>query len=167
MIVRTDYRRGGAQDLTNYIKKDGEERVEVRTPSGRAATPEEWQEFHEYSEKCEFERHIIINPDPDADWSGEDLDRKTREMMSDLREERSTMRYLYSVHDTEKAADHKHVHVAAAGKERDMEMWPDDLRDLEEEAREAFEEEEKLAQAERLEEPMPEGEATADREVTR
>lgn len=166
MIAHSDYRRGNARELTNYMKRDGEERVALRDPSGKRVTSEEWEEFVEYSEEMEMERQIIFSPDPEADWSEEELDRRTRRTMSEVVEDMPSARYVYSVHDS---SEPKHVHVAVTGKERDLYMDADDLEELQETAGEQFRETEKLAEAESRVGTArePERESVADREPER
>lgn len=149
MIVKTDFQRSDAGDLVDYIKYDrkaSKQRVPVRDHSGRSLDDAEIEQFVERSEANEMERHFIISPDPSARISKPELDRGTRRLLSDWRADRPSVSYVYAIHD---GGDKPHVHAALTGQERDLWMGRDDVVELNDQAREAFREEERLPTRER------------------
>ncbi|SFS09970.1 hypothetical protein SAMN05216559_3631 [Halomicrobium zhouii] len=149
MIVKTDFQRGDAGALVDYIKYDRkaeEQRVPVRDPSGRDLSDADLEQFVERSEAKGMERHFIISPDPDATMSSTDLDRGTRRLLSDWRSGRPSASYVYAIHD---AGEKPHVHAAVIGQERDLWMGRDDVVELREQARDAFREADRLPTRER------------------
>ncbi len=158
MIVKTDFQRGGAGDLVDYIKYDrkaGKERVPVRDPSGRDLDQSELEQFAEQSKADGMERHFIISPDPDAQLGTKELDRGTRRLLSDWRSGRPSVNYVYAIHD---GGEKPHVHAAVTGQERDLRMDRNDMVEFRERARDAFGEVERL--------PTKGRERAQEREVT-
>lgn len=144
VIVKTDFERGGAGDLVDYIKYDRKQdkrRVPVRDHTGRDLDSEELDRFVERSAETGMERHFIISPDPEAEMPATELDRGTRRLMSDWRSSRPSVSYVYAIHD---GGEKPHVHVAATGQERDLWMDRDDVTDIRHKARDAFREGERL-----------------------
>jgi hypothetical protein len=142
VIVKTDFQRGDAGDLLEYIQRDDKEGecVPVRDHSGRQLDEERIAAFAEQSAKHGFERHLILAPDSEAQLTTDQLDRGTRRLMSDWRADRPSVSYVYAVHP----GDGKpHVHAAATGRERDLYMDREDLAALRQDATEAFREEER------------------------
>lgn len=87
------------------------------------------KEIEQFNEKAEGKRnrHIIISPRDHDEFSKEELDRGTREYMSEMIEDRPTADYVYSVHDDKENG--KDVHIAmTANDETDLEMYPDDIK---------------------------------------
>ncbi len=149
MIVKTDFQRGGAGDLVDYIKYDGKagkERVPVRDPSGRDLDDADLERFVERSKENGIERHFIVSPDPDAQLRSKDLDRGTRRLLSDWQSDRPSVSYVYAIHD---GGEKPHVHTAVTGQERDLRMDRTDIEEFREQARDAFREAERLPAKER------------------
>lgn len=146
MILKTDFRRSGAGNLVQYMRRDNEKAVELRDKAGRALSQEEVEQFVDKSAAYGFQRHIILSPDPAADYSGRELDRHTRATMREWRADRPSANYLYAVH---REVENPHAHVAATGKERDLRMDKADITQLRERAREVFRERERVPQRER------------------
>lgn len=164
MIVKTDFQRGGAGDLVDYIKydrKDDKQRVPVRDHSGRDLDDADLKRFVEQSEANGMERHFIISPDPDARMPTKELDRGTRRLLSDWRSGRPSVSYVYAIHD---GGEKPHVHAAAIGQERDLWMDRDDVVAFRQQARDAFRESERRPTKDRTQvqereaTPNPDGE---------
>lgn len=62
-----------------------------------------------------------------ADLSDRELDRATREYMSDMIEERPTADYAYSIHDDKEDGKDVYIVMSATDKQN-LEMYPDDIR---------------------------------------
>lgn len=165
MIVKTDFQRGGAADLVEYIKydrKQDKQRVPVRDHAGRDLEDADLKRFVEQSETKGMERHFIISPDPDAQMSAKELDRGTRRLLSDWRSARPSASYVYAIHS---GGEKPHVHAAVTGQERDLWMDRDDVVEFREQARDAYREAERLPTREREQgqerETVPEPEPTS------
>lgn len=145
MIVNTEYQSNEGRGLVNYIQNDNGKEVEVRTPDGSRATTEDMEEWIKKTEEHEFSRGFTITPTNMVGWNHEELDKKTREFMSEVREDRPNLDYVYAIHDTE-ASDTTHVHVATAGPvdESGQYFGRNDTAELTPTASEVFEEEQKL-----------------------
>lgn len=168
VIVKTDFERGGAGDLVDYIKYDRKQdkrRVPVRDHTGRDLDSEDLDRFVEQSAEAGMERHFIISPDPEAEMPATELDRGTRRLMSDWRSSRPSVSYVYAVHD---GGEKPHVHVAATGQERDLWMDRDDVVEMRDRARDAFREAERLPTKNRQQvqerEAMPDVDRTPERD---
>jgi hypothetical protein len=131
MITDAPYSAGGAQDLTNYMTRDGHE---LRTPSGMEMTDEQLNQFHRESEENEHTRHIILSPK--REMSEKELDRATRATMNEFTEDKPSAEWCYSVHSDDGEND---VHVACTGdidysqQQGDMWLEKDDLTELQDE----------------------------------
>ncbi|WP_379814616.1 relaxase/mobilization nuclease domain-containing protein [Halorientalis brevis] len=137
-MAKTDFQRGGAQDLVEYMSRDNDEKVALKDHTGRELEPEQITAFVERSEEHGMERHLILSPDPDAAYNEQELDRGTRRTMSAFRsDDRLATEYVYAIH-----ADHEnpHAHVAMTGPEQDLGMDKHDITYLREIAREQFQE---------------------------
>lgn len=144
MIFKTEYQRSDGAGLVNYLHKDETERVKVRRSDGERANFDDKKEFIKTTEEHEFSRGIVLTPVAQPEWEHDELDRKTREFMSQVRAERPDIDYLYSIHDTGQT-DKKHVHIACAGpvdQERGLEIYDTDhYREL---AHDVFDEKKKM-----------------------
>ncbi|WP_135305408.1 relaxase/mobilization nuclease domain-containing protein [Haloarcula amylovorans] len=146
MILKTDFQRSGAGKLLKYIRRDREQdasrtKVPLRDRIGRELDEERIEQFIEKSEKFGFQRHLIISPDPDADFTAEEISAKTRKFMYQGFGDQPTTDYAYAVHtDTEIP----HSHVAATGHEPELKMDVDDIKRLRDRAKESFDEPERL-----------------------
>lgn len=168
VIVKTDFQRGGAGDLVDYIKydrKEDKQRVPVRDHSGRDLDDADLERFVERSEANGMERHFIISPDPDADMPTKELDRGTRRLMSDWRSARPSVSYIYAIHS---GGEKPHVHAAATGQERDLWMDRDDVVEFRKQARDAFREADRLPTKDRTQtqerEAIPDPDRTPGRD---
>ena len=113
MYLNTNYQRSGAGALLNYIEKGRG----LRNSAGREVTDRERESFIEKSERHRFERELRISPDPEADVSGEELERETQRYLRDFTQDRPSVRGVYSFHNDNGIA---HTHVALTGEERDL-----------------------------------------------
>lgn len=154
MIAKTDFEYGDAGALVDYIKRDGGERVPVRDSLGRELDGEDLQRFVDASEWYGIERHLIVAPDPEADYTPAEIDDNIRTLMNEWQRDRPTIQYVYTVHEGRSVP---HAHVAATGQEYSLHMDTEDLRQFRETARRAFKEPERLAERE----AVPEAEKTA------
>lgn len=158
--MKTDFEPGGAGSLVDYIKRDRGTRVPVRDHLGRELGDGGLQRFVDVSKKYGIERHVVVAPDPNADYTVEEVHANVRTVMDEWRSDRPTVRYVYAVHDS---SGPPHAHIAMTGREYHLRMDRRDLQSFRETAREAFKEPERLAQRE----PEREAEATATRELTK
>ena len=113
MYLNTNYQRSGAGALLNYIEKGRG----LRNSAGREVTDRERESFIEKSERHRFERELRISPDPEADVSGEELERETQRYLRDFTQDRPSVRGVYARHNDNGI---EHVHVALTGEERDL-----------------------------------------------
>jgi hypothetical protein len=158
MIVKTDFRDSGAGDLVQYIQRDRSrdavQNVDVQNPRGRELTDPEVEQFVDKSREMQFQRHMIVSPDPTGQYTPEEVSANTRELMNREYGQQPTTSYVYAVHrDTE----FPHAHVAVTGREQELEMGRDEIDRLRERASEFFNE------PERAQEATP----TGDEEATR
>lgn len=123
-IYKTSYADDeGTEALTNYLQHD------QQTVRDRAGRPMSKKEIEQFNEKADGKRnrHIIISPRDHDDLSDRELDRGTREYMSEMIEDRPTADYVYAVHDDKEHG--KDVHIAmTANDKQDLEMYPDDIK---------------------------------------
>ena len=148
--MKTSYNKGGNVDtysdkLTNYMDHDEDQRVQVKNEQGNRATPAARAKFSADADKNGMARHMILNPDPETDWSHDELDRGVRRTMSNIKEERTSISYLYAVHNMSDSGG-DHVHVAMTGDQSDLGMYAErgDINDIRNNAAESFGELEKL-----------------------
>lgn len=123
MMVKTDFRSNGAGNLVDYIQRDRSrdavQSVDVRNPTGRQLSDAEVDRFVEKSREFQFQRHLIVSPDPDGQYTPAEVSANTREVMNREFGQRPTTDYVYAVHrDTE----FPHAHVAATGRKSELEM---------------------------------------------
>ncbi|WP_122088599.1 relaxase/mobilization nuclease domain-containing protein [Halalkalicoccus subterraneus] len=123
-IYKTSYADDeGTEALTNYLQHDQQT---VRDRTGRPMSKEEIEQFNDKA-AGKRNRHIIISPRDHDDLSDRELDRGTREYMSEMIEDRPTADYVYAVHDDKEHG--KDVHIAmTANDKQDLEMYPDDIK---------------------------------------
>lgn len=134
----TNYRDSGADDLVNYIGREGDTPVLDR--AGRPMSNKQKERFVEKSERHQFERHVIISPENGNDLSNDELGKETRRTMEQFTKDRPTVTYAYSVHrDTE----HPHTHVAMTGEKTDLYMDRGDVENVRETANERMVERER------------------------
>jgi hypothetical protein len=158
MIVKTDFRDSGAGDLVQYIQRDRSQdavnTVDVRNPAGRELSEAEVDRFIDKSREIDFQRHLIVSPDPNGQYTPEEVSANTRELMDREFGHQPTTNYVYAVHrDTE----FPHAHVAATGRKQELEMGRDEIGRLRERASELFNE------PERAQEATPTGDEKATR----
>ncbi|WP_135305977.1 relaxase/mobilization nuclease domain-containing protein [Haloarcula amylovorans] len=144
MILKTDFQRSGAGKLLKYIRRDRDadrEKVPLRNRLGREVDEQRIEQFIEKSEQFGFQRHFIVSPDPDAEFTPEEVQSNTREFMKSAFDRQPTTDYVYAVHtDTEIV----HSHVAATGSELELRMDADDIKQLRSRASDVFDEPERL-----------------------
>ncbi|MDL5363897.1 relaxase [Halalkalicoccus sp. NIPERK01] len=133
-IYKTSYRdEEGTEKLTNYLQHDDQA---VRDRTGRAMTDKEIEQFNDKA-AGKRNRHIIISPRDHADLTDRELDRATREYMSEMIEERPTADYVYAIHDDKESG--KDVHIAMTANDKsDLEMYPDDIKRERKHAHESY-----------------------------
>jgi len=141
MMLKTDYREGGAGNLVDYIQRDREQdagaTVDLRNPAGRELSDPEVNRFVDKSREFGFQRHMIVSPDPTGQYSPEEVRANTRDFMNREFAQQPTTDYVYGVHrDTE----FPHAHIAATGERAELEMDREDIRELREQAATAYEE---------------------------
>jgi len=141
MMLKTDYREGGAGNLVDYIQRDREQdggaTVDLRNSAGRELSDPEVNRFVDKSQEFGFQRHMIVSPDPTGQYSPEEVRANTREFMNSEFAQQPTTDYVYGVHrDTE----FPHAHIAATGERAELEMDREDIRELREQAATAYEE---------------------------
>ncbi|QIO25005.1 relaxase/mobilization nuclease domain-containing protein [Haloarcula sp. JP-L23] len=144
MILKTDFQRSGARDLLKYIRRDREtdrQKVPLRDRTGRALPEEQIEQFVKKSERFGFQRHFIVSPHPDAQFSPQAVGENTREFMEDAFGRQPTTDYVYAIHEDSEIV---HSHVAATGTEPELQMAKDDLERLRDRAREVFREPDRL-----------------------
>jgi hypothetical protein len=153
MICYSDFQKtGDVGALVDYMERNNGEKVPVKTPDGRALSEGEKDRLVERSQQNSFERHLVLSPDPDAEYATEEIDRRTREVVREFQRERPSVEAVYVVHEDE----HNHAHIAATGAKRDLTMYADDLERFEERAAEQFREPQRLKQRERHQEAQQE-----------
>ncbi|QIO25259.1 relaxase/mobilization nuclease domain-containing protein [Haloarcula sp. JP-L23] len=153
MILKTDFQRSGAGDLTRYIRRNREtdqQKVPLRDRTGRELSEDRIERFVAKSERFEFQRHLVVSPHPAAAYSPAEIDSNTREFMRAEFGHQPTTDYVYTVHDD---SDIVHSHVAATGREVELRLDVDEIQRLRSRAREVFRE------PQRLKERAPEREA--------
>lgn len=135
MMLKTDFRESGAGDLVDYIQRDRSqdavETVDVRNQTGRQLSEAEVDRFVEKSREFQFQRHMIVSPDPQGQYTPAEVSANTREVMNREFGQRPTTEYVYAVHrDTE----FPHAHVAVTGRESELEMDRAEIERLRERA---------------------------------
>ncbi|WP_262181398.1 relaxase/mobilization nuclease domain-containing protein [Haloarcula laminariae] len=144
MILKTDFREGSAGNLVDYIQRDrsrdAESTVDVQNSAGRELSEAEVNRFVEKSREFQFQRHLIVSPDPQGQYTPEEVSANTREVMNRAFGQRATTQYVYAVHrDTE----FPHAHVAATGRESELEMDRAEIERLRERAATVYSEAER------------------------
>lgn len=158
MILKTDFRDDGAGDLVQYIQRDRAQdavnTVDIRNPAGRTLSDAELDRFVDKSQQHDFQRHMIVSPDPTGQYTPAEVNANTQQLMNREIAQHPTTEYVYAVHrDTE----FPHAHVAVTGREQELEMDRAEIDRLRERASEFFNE------PERAQEATP----TGDEEATR
>ncbi|WP_435362310.1 hypothetical protein [Haloarchaeobius sp. DFWS5] len=143
LITKTDFQYGGAGDLLRYISRDNDQEVPVKDHTGRELDQNKRSRFVDVSEQYGMERHIIVAPDPKAEYSASEVDRNVRSLMREWREARKRTHYVYAVHDSQETP---HAHVAVTGREQQLYMDREDIESFRERAGEVFKEPQRLAQ---------------------
>jgi hypothetical protein len=148
MIFKTDFQKSGAGDLVDYIRRDrsqdADRTVAVRNAAGRELADAEVTRFVEKSREFGFQRHMILSPEPTADYTPEEVSTHSRAFMNQEFAEEPTTDYVYAVHrDTE----FPHAHVAATGQQAELEMHSPDLDRFRNRAATEFNEAERVRQA--------------------
>ena len=148
MILKTDFRDSGAGDLVDYIQRDRSqdavETVDVRNQTGRQLSEVEVDRFVEKSQEFQFQRHIIVSPDPEGRYTPQEVSANTREVMNREFGQQPTTEYVYVVHrDTE----FPHAHVALAGRESELEMDRAEIERLRERSATVYSEAERTRDA--------------------
>ncbi|MBX0296857.1 relaxase/mobilization nuclease domain-containing protein [Haloarcula nitratireducens] len=167
MILKTDFQRSGAGKLLKYIRRDREtdqEKVPLRDRLGREADKQRIEQFLERSSWFNFQRHLIVSPDPSAEFTPDEVSSNTRELLENEFGGQPTTDYVYAVHDD---SDIVHSHVAATGNESELRMDAEELERLRGRAKEVFREPERLKgrTPERDSAPLPD-DATRDQAQT-
>ncbi|MUV49753.1 relaxase/mobilization nuclease domain-containing protein [Haloarcula sp. CBA1122] len=141
MILPTDYQRNGAGNLVDYIRRDRDQdagaTVDLRNPAGRELSDPEVNRFVDKSREFGFQRHLIVSPDPTGEYSPEEVNANTRELMNREFARQPTTDYVYGVHQN---TEFPHAHVAATGEPAELEMDREDIRQMREQAAVVFEE---------------------------
>ncbi|MFY4815298.1 relaxase/mobilization nuclease domain-containing protein [Haloarcula sp. AONF1] len=141
MMLQTDYDKSGAGNLVNYIRRDRDQdagaTVDLRNPAGRELSDSEVNRFVDKSREFGFQRHLIVSPDPTGEYSPEEVRDNTRDVMNQEFARQPTTDYVYAVHQN---TDFPHAHIAATGKQSELEMGQEDIRQMREQAATAFEE---------------------------
>ncbi|EMA10225.1 relaxase/mobilization nuclease domain-containing protein [Haloarcula marismortui] len=141
MIVETDYQQSGAGNLVDYIRRDRDQdagaTVDLRNPAGRELSNPEVDRFVDKSQEFGFQRHLIVSPDPTGQYSPQEVQTNTRDVMNQEFARQPTTDYVYAVH---RDTDFPHAHIAATGKQAELEMDLEDIQKLSERAETAFEE---------------------------
>jgi len=148
MMLKTDFREDGAGTLVDYIQRDRSqdavETVELRNQTGRKLSEGEVDRFVKKSREFQFQRHMIVSPDPDGQYTPEEVRANTRDIMNREFGQRPTTEYIYAVHrDTE----FPHAHVAATGRESELEMDRAEINRLRERAATVYNEPERTRSA--------------------
>lgn len=92
-IYKTNYADDeGTEALTNYLQHDQQA---VRDRTGREMGKKDLEQFNDKA-AGKRNRHIIISPRDHEELSDRELDRATRDYMSEMIEERPTADYVYS-----------------------------------------------------------------------
>jgi hypothetical protein len=148
MIVKTDFRDGSAGDLVQYIQRDRSQdavnTVDLRNPSGRELGDTEVDRFVNKSRDLDFQRHLIVSPDPTGQYTPDEVSEHTQELMNREVGQQATTNYVYAVHrDTE----FPHAHVAVTGQESELRMDREEIDRLRERASEIYNEPERTQQA--------------------
>jgi len=141
MIVETDYQQSGAGNLVDYIRRDREQdagaTVDLRNPAGRELSDPEVNRFVDKSQEFGFQRHLIVSPDPTGQYSPQEVQANTRDVMNQEFARQPTTDYVYAVHQD---TDFPHAHIAATGKQAELEMDLEDIQKISERAETAFDE---------------------------
>jgi len=149
MIFKTDFQKNGAGGLVEYIRRDRSQdavrTVAVRNAAGRELDEAEVTRFVEKSREFGFQRHMILSPEPTADYTPEEVSTHSRAFMNQEFAEEPTTDYVYAVH---RDTAFPHAHVAATGEQAELEMHSADLDRLRNQAAAEFSESERARQAE-------------------
>ncbi|WP_236044573.1 relaxase/mobilization nuclease domain-containing protein [Haloarcula salinisoli] len=148
MMLKTDFRTSGAGNLVDYIQRDRSQdavqTVDVRNPTGRQLSDAEVDQFVEKSQQFQFQRHMIISPDPDGQYSPAEVSANTQEVMNREFGNQPTTDYVYAVH---RDTAFPHAHVAATGRESELEMDRTEINHLRERASSIYNEPERTRDA--------------------
>ena len=135
MMLKTDFRPSGAGNLVDYIQRDRSrdavQTVDVRNPTGRQLSDADVDRFVEKSQEHQFQRHLIVSPDPQGQYTPAEVSANTRDVMNQEFGQRPTTDYVYAVH---RDTDFPHAHVAATGRETELEMDRTEINRLRERA---------------------------------
>lgn len=141
MILPTDYQRNGAGNLVDYIRRDRDQdagaTVDLRNPAGRELSDPEVNRFVDKSQEFGFQRHMIVSPDPTGQYSPEEVNANTRELINREFARQPTTDYVYGVHQN---TEFPHAHIAATGEPAELELDRNEIQQLRERAATAFEE---------------------------
>lgn len=148
MILKTDFRESGAGNLVDYIQRDRSEdaveTVDIQNQSGRQLSDGEVERFVEKSQEFQFQRHMIVSPDPKGQYTPAEVSANTRETMNHEFGQRPTTEYVYAVHrDTE----FPHAHVAVTGRQSELEMDRAEINRLRERASTVYREPDRVKEA--------------------
>lgn len=148
MILKTDFRASGAGNLVDYIQRDRSQdavqNVDLRNPAGRELSEAEVTEFVDKSRDLNFQRHMIVSPDPSGQYTPQEVSEQTREFMNQEFGRQTTTKYVYAVHrDTE----FPHAHVAVTGRQPELEMDRAEINRLRECASTIYNEPERAKEA--------------------
>jgi len=148
MIFKTDFQQSGAGNLVDYIRRDRSQdavrTVAVRNAAGRELDEAEVTRFVEKSREFGFQRHMILSPEPTADYTPQEVSEHSRTFMNREFAEEPTTDYVYAVH---RDTAFPHAHVAATGQQAELEMHSPDLDRLRNQAAAEFSESERVRQA--------------------
>jgi hypothetical protein len=158
VILKTDFRDDGAGDLVQYIQRDRSQdavnTIDVRNPAGRTLSDAELERFIDKSQQHNFQRHMIVSPDPTGQYTPAEVNANTQQLMNREIAQHPTTEYVYTVHrDTE----FPHAHVSVTGREQELEMDRAEIDRLRERASDFFNEPERAQEAT----------STSDEEATR
>lgn len=141
MILTTDYQRSGLENLLEYMSRNKGDKIALEDSRGRELAKADVKALIEKSEEYGIERHFIVSPHPDADYSDHELARNTRMTLREWQADRPSTEFAYAVHSEHQ---NPHTHVAVTGRERDLWMDKEDVEQFRETARETFRETERL-----------------------
>src|SRR6056297_3165869 len=148
MIFKTDFQKNDAGGLVDYIRRDRSQdavrTVAVRNAAGRELDETEVTRFVEKSREFGFQRHMILSPEPTADYTPEEVSEHSRTFMNQEFAEEPTTDYVYAVH---RDTPFPHAHVAATGQQAELEVHSADLDRLRNQAAAEFSESERVRQA--------------------
>jgi hypothetical protein len=148
MTVKTDSRESGASNLVQYIQRDRSEdavqSVELKHPAGRELSDAEVEQFVEKSRAMQFQRHMIVSPDPSGQYTPEEVGKNTRELMNREFGQQPTAEYVDAVH---RDTDFPHAHVAITARKRELAMNRTEIDRVRERAADIYNEPERAQEA--------------------